>query len=130
MPVERRPGLPVDSSLERMDFTVSGVLNVRTGDFRIPIHGGTFNIVSIAAMVSSAPTGAAVIVDINKNGTTIFGTQSNRPTIAISGTAATVGTWSVTSVTTGDYISIDVDQIGSGSAGSWLAVSIRLQRVS
>ena len=44
------------------------------------------SIVSVRAMVNTAPTGAAIIVDILKNGTTIWGTNpGNRPTIAISG---------------------------------------------
>lgn len=130
MPINRKPSLPVDGSLEVLLFSHSGNLTVGTGVFRVSIHGGTFQIVSVDAMVNTAPTGASAIFDVNKNGTTIYGTQSNRPTIAASGTDATVGSHSVTTVTTGDYITVDVDQIGSTVAGANAVVSVRLQRIS
>jgi hypothetical protein len=130
MPIERRNGFPVDASLENLIFSISGSLTVRTGTIRIPIHGGTFTIISVAAMVGTAPTGASAIIDINKNGTTIYGTQGNRPTIAAAGNSATVGAHSVTTATTGDYLTVDIDQVGSTVAGGDLAVSIRLQRTA
>jgi hypothetical protein len=115
---------------EVLAFSKSGTLTVGAGVSRFPIKGGTFTIDSVAAMVNTAPTGASVIVDVNKNGTTIFGTQANRPTIAAAGNSATVGTNSVTSVTTGDYITVDVDQIGSTAAGADLVVVVRLKRTA
>lgn len=81
-------------------------------------------IVEVHAKVGTAPTGATLIVDVNKNGTTIYTTQANRPTVAISGTTAAVGANAVTAVAEDDLISIDIDQIGSGTAGSNLAVSL------
>lgn len=130
MPIKRRSGLPVDGSLENLLFSMAGTLTVKTGTLRVPIHGGTFDIISIDAMVGTAPTGASAIVDVNKNGTTVYGTQANRPTIAAGTTDATVGAHSVTSVTSGDYLTVDVDQIGSTVAGADLVVSIRLQRTA
>lgn len=130
MPIERRVGLPVDASLENLVFSKSGVLAVGAGVSRIPIHGGTFTIVSVAIAVNTAPTGASLIVDVNKNGTTIYGTQGNRPTIAASGFQDVAEASSVTSVTTGDYLTVDIDQIGSTVAGADLVVSVRLQRTA
>lgn len=117
-------------SVEVLPFSSAGALTVKTGTSRFPIKGGTFTIVSVAAMVGTAPTGASVLVDVNKNGTTIFGTAANRPTIAAGSNSATVGTHSVTTVTTGDYLTVDVDQIGSTVAGSDLTVVIRLKRTA
>lgn len=65
----------------------------------------------------TAPTGASLIVDVNKNGTTIFTTQANRPEIAIDGHSDDSGTPDVTSLSAGDYLSWDIDQIGSTVAG-------------
>lgn len=121
---------PVDMSWEVLPFSVSGTLTVKVGANRFPIAGGTFQIQTVAAMVGTAPTGASVIVDVNKNGSTLFTTQANRPTIAVSTNSATVGTFTATTVTTGDYITVDVDQIGSTVAGSDLTVVIRLQRIA
>jgi hypothetical protein len=119
-----------DLSLENCPFSYPGTLTVKVGTGRYPVKGGTYTIISVAAMVNTAPTGASVIIDVNKNGTTIFGTQGNRPTIAASATSATVGSFSVSSLTDGDYISVDVDQIGSTIAGADLTVVVRMKRIS
>lgn len=111
-------------------FSKTGGLTVTTGVARIPIKGGTFNIESVAAMVGTAPTGATLILDVKKNGTTIYGTSANRPTVAIGANAATVGANSVTSVTTGDYLTVDIVQVGSTVAGSDLTLVVRLRRTA
>lgn len=64
-----------------------------------------------------APTGASLIADINKNGTTIFTTQGNRPEVAIGGHADESGTPNITSLAKGDRVSVDVDQVGSTVKG-------------
>ncbi len=120
---------PVDMSWENIPFASSGVLAVKVGTSRLPIKGGTFQIQTVAAMVNTAPTGASVIIDVNKNGATIFGTQVNRPTIAAAATSATVGAHSTLTVTDGDYLTIDIDQVGSTVAGADLVVIIRMQRI-
>jgi hypothetical protein len=61
---------------------------------------------------------------VNKNGTTIFTTQANRPTIAISGNTDESGVPDVTALADGDYLEVDIDQIGSTVAGSDLTVQI------
>jgi hypothetical protein len=130
MPIQRKVGLPVDASWENCPFSQGGTLTVKTGTLRYPVKGGTFQVQTIAAMVGTAPTGASVIVDVNKNGSTIYGTQGNRPTIAASANSATVGAHTATTVTDGDYITIDIDQIGSTVAGADLVVVVRMQRIS
>lgn len=111
-------------------FSFTGPLTTLSGAPRLPIVGGTYQISSIAAMVAEAPTGSSIILDVNKNGTTIFGTQANRPTISAESTAASVGAFSVSSVTTGDYVTVDVDQVGSSTPGTHLTVVINLLRTS
>jgi len=105
-------------------------LAVTAGTHRVYIHdtnGFTWAIKGCWASCGVAPTGAAIIVDINKNGTTIFTTQGNRPTIAISGfDSGLVGNMDVTSLTDGDYFTVDIDQIGSTVAGQDLVVYIEL----
>lgn len=105
-------------------FFKTGVLTTTTGTQRLPIDG-TYTIVGTRLMVGTAPTGADIIVDVNKNGTTIYTTQGNRPTIAASANAGGPGTApDVTSLVAGDYLTVDVDQIGSSVAGSDLTVSV------
>lgn len=119
-----------DLSLENCPFFYPDVVAVKVGTGQYPIKGGTYTIISVAAYANTAPTGASMIIDVNKNGTTIFGTQGNRPTIAAGSNAATVGAFSVSSLADGDRISVDVDQVGSTVAGSDLTVVVRMKRIS
>jgi len=67
-------------------------------------------------------------MDINKNGTTIFTTQANRPTIPISGfDSGRVTNMDVTALVDGDYFTADIDQIGSTVVGQDLLVFIELK---
>jgi hypothetical protein len=105
-------------------FFKTGTLATTTGTQRLPIDG-TYTIVGTRLMVGTAPTGADVMVDVNKNGTTIYSTQANRPTITAGTNAGGPGTTpDVTSLAAGDYLTVDIDQIGSTVAGSDLTVSV------
>lgn len=104
-------------------FTVTGTLTVGTGKARMPVHR-PITIANIRANCGTAPTGAAILIDVNKNGTTLFTTQGNRTSIAVSGFADTASTPDVTTATTDDYITVDIDQIGSTIAGADLTVTI------
>jgi hypothetical protein len=85
-------------------------------------------ITGVRAYLDTPPTGAAFIIDCNINGVTAYTTQTNRPTVAISGNASTTTAPDVTTVAAGDRISVDVDQIGSSVAGSDLSISITIKR--
>jgi hypothetical protein len=106
-------------------FGISGAVTVRTGAFRVYNDSGrTRTIRAVRASAGTAPTGATLIVDVNKGGTTIFGTQANRPTIAISGNTNKTTGMTVTTWADGEYLTVDVDQIGSTVAGSDLTVVV------
>ena len=84
-------------------------------------------IVTVRASLGVSPVGASVIVDVHKNGTTIFTTQANRPTIAASGNVSDLEVPDVTALTSTDYLTVDVDQIGSTTAGSYLTVVVECE---
>lgn len=99
--------------------------NLSTGQLggRVYFYGEDFYIQEVWASVGTAPTGATVIVDLNINGTTIFTTQATRPTIAIAGFASgQVTNMEATRISDGDYITVDIDQIGSSVAGADIIV--------
>lgn len=107
-------------------YSAPGVLVVVTGKGRM-VADRSYTIVSVRATVNTAPTGSSIIVDINKNGVTIFTTQANRPAIAIAGfTSGLVTNADINTLVAGDYLQVDVDQIGSTIAGSDLTVEIVL----
>ena len=108
-------------------FSISGAAYVTSGQGRVYIESSR-TITRVRASVGTAPTGASLIVDVLKNGTSIYsGTPANRPTIAAGSYTALGGTPTTTTFVSGDYITVNVVQVGSGAAGSDLTVSIRLQ---
>jgi hypothetical protein len=107
------------------EFYVNGTISVGTGATRwYNDTGATLTIVGVRATVVGSPTGSALIVDVNRNGTTVFTTQANRPTIAASGTTSGKVVPDVVSVADGQYLTVDVDQVGSTVPGADLQVQI------
>lgn len=99
------------------ELSITGALTVLVGAIRLPIHR-SITIANVRVMVNTAPTGAAAIFDVNKNGVTLFTTQGNRPTVAVSTNADNASVPDITTAVAGDYITVDIDQIGSTVAGS------------
>lgn len=106
-------------------FSSSGVVAVKVGGARYYVEQA-MSISTVRVSVGTAPTGAAILVDVNKNGTTIYTTQANRPQIAVSTNTATGNSPNVTTLAAGDYLTVDIDQVGSTVAGSDLTVQIGL----
>lgn len=111
------------------NFVVPGTIGVHTGRIRLYCEY-TATIVSVRSSVTTVPTGSTLIVDVNKNGTTIYSTQGNRPAIAISGNTITANSPDVTSLSSGDYLTVDVDQVGSTVAGENLTVQVLARRTA
>lgn len=111
-------------------FSSAGAQTVKTGVSKVPMLGGGV-IVGVKGHLNTAPTGATTFkVDINKNGSTIYGTQSNQPTWTASANLATVLSHSVTAYSSNDLLSVDVDAVGSTVAGSDLTVVVYCLRTS
>ena len=81
-----------------------------------------FTITSVTAHARSAPIGQALTIDVNNNGTSILSAVIN---IADGATTSTGGTISSASVSEGDIISFDFDQVGSTNAGSGIKITIK-----
>ena len=99
-------------------------LTVGTGKTTIRMPYG-LEITDIRASVNTAPIGANIIVDINQNGTSILSTKL---TIddgeKTSTTAASSYVASTTTLTDDAEITIDIDQVGSATAGKGLKIWI------
>lgn len=116
---------------KELPFSKGGVLTAPyTSPFRYPIEGDWL-ISKVTATVGTAPTGQALHVDILKNGTTIFTTQTRQPRIAVStNIASNSAAIEVDTLTTGDYLQVALDQVGSTVAGSDLTVVVYLIRTA
>jgi hypothetical protein len=78
----------------------------------------TGTLVSVDIWCDTAPVTAAVTVDLHKNGTTVFTTQGNRPSIATSATTDTSGTVEVTPMTAGDKFQFQIDSLNASDEGN------------
>lgn len=83
---------------------------------------------AVEISVGVAPTGSSVIVDVHVSGTTIFTTQSNRPEIAVSGFFDASGTIEDDDHDAGQYVTVNIDQIGSTLPGENLTVIVWIKR--
>ena len=99
-------------------FTLQHKGNLTTGVkeiVRMPFAG---KISAVTAALTTAPAGSSAIFDLNKNGTTMYTTQGNRPTIAAAGTSVTATNPDVLTWAAGDRLSLEIDQVGSSTAGA------------
>tara|TARA_R110002126_G_C10454001_1_gene499806 strand:+ start:73 stop:1011 length:939 start_codon:yes stop_codon:yes gene_type:complete len=84
-------------------------------------------IVGEAGYADTAPTGAALILDIEKNGTTIYATK---PQFAIAATALTAGTLKTDGTedfVSGDRITFKITQIGSTEPGEGIRFTTKTE---
>lgn len=99
---------------------LASVINVV--EFQMPF---AMTLSGVRATVNTAPVGSTIIVDINVNGTSILSTKlSIDVNEKTSVTADTVAVISNTSLSDSGVITIDIDQVGSSTAGTGLKVQL------
>jgi hypothetical protein len=112
----------------QVTFAKAGVLATGTGTFRwYNKTGRTLTLVNATLAAGTAPATSSILVDVNVNGTTCFvaSSQANRPAIAASAnTGATTTFDSISTIATSSYLTIDIDQVGTGTLGSDLTCTI------
>jgi hypothetical protein len=97
-------------------FQLRGNAYVDTGIMGV-MMGESKTIDKVVVYSDDAPLTSSLIVDINKNGTTIFTTQSKRPIVTPGNNTDDSDTPDVTSLAQDDRVTVDIDQIGSGTVG-------------
>ena len=105
---------------DNKSYNYDGTLATNTGSKRLYMtRAGTFG--TFDMFVATAPVGADLTVTINKNGSSIgTGTISDG---ASSGTGQAL---SSTSFSSGDYLTVDITQVGSSTAGEDLYINFRI----
>jgi len=94
--------------------------------FRMPFAG---TLTAVKASVNTAPVGSTLVVDINESGTSVLSTKlSIDASETTSATAAVPAVISDSALSDNSIISIDIDQIGSGTAGEGLKVTLYVTR--
>jgi len=103
---------PPGPSVGVIPYSYPGDLSVRVGTARLYMPTGGTNL-AVTASVGTRPNVQPVIVDVNKNGSSVFTTQANRPSVGVTPFTSGVKTPNVTTFAAGDYFTVDVDQIGT-----------------
>jgi len=99
-------------------------LTVGTGKvtFRCPF---AFTITGVSASVTTAPVGSTIICDINEAGSTILSTKLSIDAAEKTSTsAASAAVISDANIAADAEITVDIDQIGSSTAGAGLKVKL------
>lgn len=109
-------------------LSVIGPISVGAGEHRLYNDStGVWRIAAVRASVGTPPAGSPLVIDVNRNGTTIFPTQTNRPAVAPGDNTSGRNTLAeVTELLPGDYLTVDVDQVGADAAD--LVVQILITR--
>jgi hypothetical protein len=69
-----------------------------------------------------APSSTAAVCDLNKNGTTVYSTQANRPSVSAgSNTNNSITLPDILNVDAGDYLTADVD---TASSAGYLGLAV------
>ena len=135
--------VPCPCALRTLHFNIPGTIVAGTRKFSYR-HSRPFYVQDVILTCNAAPTGAAILVDVNHFDGATFQSlfqAGSRPTIAIGATGGAsavpdatyadryrsfMGTVATTSSYTDRLLTIDLDQIGSGTAGSDLGIAVRV----
>lgn len=109
-------------------FSVPSTLSAGSGKGRF-YATRSLTITDVTASVGTAPTGSNIIIDVLKNGSTIFTTTANRPTITAGSfvDVSSIPDSGVATMASGDYLTVSIIQVGSTIPGSDLTLQIELQ---
>jgi len=108
-------------------FSMEG--NVSTGQKPLRIYMPVaYTIDKVFIAVDVAPLNQALVVDVEKDGVTIFTDQGKRPSIAAAANTDESDTPDVTALVAGSYLTYSVDQVGTGTVGADLTVHVRCKQ--
>jgi hypothetical protein len=113
---------PVEIVVACSDETTALTAGTAKVTFRMP-HSMTLS--SVRLSVNTAPTGAAIVVDLKESGTTVFSTKPQIAASAFTSVGGAVpGVISDTSLADDAKITINLDQVGATIAGKGLKVTL------
>jgi len=112
--------LPIEIGLACSDETTALTTGTAKVTFRMPC---AMTLTAVRATLTTAPVGSTLIVDINEGGTSILSTKlSIDASEKTSTTAATAAVISDSSLADDAEITLDIDQVGSSTAGAGLKI--------
>lgn len=120
-------------SVDRQHYTWASKLNtdlgVEVGVHRVIIQipsGMSGTITALRAMIDTAPAGSSLLMDVNKNGTTI-GVTGGFSIAAAANDSGKKTAFTVTTIADGDYLTFDIDAPIPATPGQNLTVDIEIE---
>jgi len=110
---------PVSAGVETKTYAYEGALEVHTGVKRL-YSARTYTLSSVDAHLATAASGASVTINIKKNNVVVATLSLGAGSTSSLSNAFSVG------LTQGDYLTIDIAQIGSTTAGTDLYLTLTL----
>ena len=116
----------IDAVRNQLVWYIGGTLATGTNVSAEFSAAASYSIVGFNGRVKTAPTGSAIIIDIKKNGSTIYTTkpQINAGATADNGAEVLLST----TITSGDVLTMDITQVGSTTPGTNLTVALELKQ--
>ncbi len=114
-----------NAAIHQALFYFAGTLAVGRSPLRIYNATGQAKTISkVFLACDTAPTGAALICDVRKNEVTLFTTPANRPQIPAEAHTGESTSMEVTTWAAGEYLTTQIDQIGSTTPGADLVLHL------
>lgn len=111
---------------QTITFAKAGAVTAGTGLFKwYNDLAVALTILGVRASLGTASSSGSPTFDVNKNAATIYGTQGNRPTIAVGSLTSGLNTgFSVSTIAPGEYLTADVDTAGTNAADLVLQILV------
>lgn len=109
-----------------LNYSHANLLTVTSGKtkFVFPVEAV---LLGVTPSVNTAPTGSDIIIDLNVNDVSVFDPGVRPRIVEGSEIGPEVSTFLDATMQAGDYLTIDIDQIGSTNPGDYLNVTVRYQ---
>ena len=95
-------------------------------NIQVPITAA-HTISEVHARVATAPSGAAIRIDLLKNGVSIHATDGDKCAIAAGQNSGATSTFNDNALADGDYLQLEIEQVGSSTAGTGLVCVVELE---
>lgn len=109
-----------------LPFGQTGAVTVATGTRRLAmVNAGSFK--SVVATVDTASASGSIVIDVKKNGTTIFSSGgTGAPVIITAGShiSSIISTFATGTFASGDYITVDVTVAGTSAQNLTVSVVV------
>jgi hypothetical protein len=97
-------------------FAIVGVVAAGTNVTPYLTVEDAMTLKSVSMVLKSPVSGASLVIDVNKNGTTIFTDQNTRASILAGGTYVSTSSLAVTALVPGNLLSLDIDNGAGGGS--------------